>query len=459
MKILVCGAGSVGAGIAKQLSSEENSVTVIDDNIDYISKINDTLDVSTYIGVPAHPTVLEDAGAADAEMIIAVTTSDETNMVVCQVAHSLFNVPIKIARIRNKNYLHPAWTDLYRHDHLPIDYIISPEREVAEAIINRLHVPGAMDSIPFVDGKVKVIEVRCERDCPMVGQHISRINEHAYNLKMAVIGINRKGKFIIPKISERLHKGDEVFFVADEKDVQQVMNLFGHEEKEARRVLIVGGGNIGLFIAEKLEEEDHDISTKLIELNTKRAEYVAARLSHTTVLNGNSLDQEILSEANIESTETVISVTNDDEVNILSSLLAKRSGCKKAFTLVNKGGVYGPLISSLGIDVIVDPREMTISSILQHTRKGRVRAAHSICNGEAEIIEIEAVAQSTVVGKSIKDMDIPSGIMVCAISRNNKTIISDEKTIIHEKDRIIIISKTNLVHKVDRLFSARLDYF
>ncbi len=449
----------MGTGIAKQLASEDNHVTVIDNNPKNIENIKNGLDVSSFLGFPSHPTVLEDAGAADTEMIIAVTTSDEVNMVVSQVAHSLFNIPIKIARIRHQNYLQPMWKDLYRHDHLPIDYIISPEREVANAVINRLHVPGAMDSIPMMEGRVNVVEMRCTGDFPLYGRPLSRIREHIEHLKAAVIAIKRDEKVFIPSDSDKLSLGDEVFFVADNDDVPEVMGLFGHMEKEARRVLIIGGGNIGLYIAETLEAEGLGVSVKIIELGRERAEYIAARLSETTVINGNSLDLEILHEAGIESTETVISVTNDDEVNILSALLSKRSGAKQAFTLINKGGSYGPLIASLGIDATVDPREMTVSGILQHTRRGKVRAAHSICRGEAELLEIEAFSNSAISGRSVSDLELPSGITVGVILRDGRIIVPDEYTTIMEKDRLLVLALTHQIKKVDKIFSARLDYY
>lgn len=459
MKIIVCGAGPVGTGIARQLASEDNDITVIDGSREQIQKLSEELEVSAFTGFPSHPNILEDAGASDAEMIIAVTSSDEVNMVICQVAHSVFNIPIKIARIRNKSYLEPIWKDLYRHDHLPIDYIISPEKEVANAIINRLHVPGAMDSIPFSDGALKVIEVRTTANCPAIGSSISKIKEEYPHLKMSILGINREDTFIVPSNSEEIQPLDEIFFVSDLNFVQEVMTLFGHEEKEARRVLVVGGGNIGLFIAEALVNEKHRINLKLIELNKERAEYIASRVPHTTVINGNSLDQDILSEASIESTETVIAVTNDDEVNILSSLLAKRFGCQRAFALINKGSSYNPLVTSLGIDVTINPREMTVSGILQHTRRGKVRAAHSVCGGAAEIIETEVASHSTIIGQTIHDLDLPAGVKVGAIMRKESVIIPDEKTIINENDRILVLTLTSQIKKVDKIFSARLDYY
>jgi len=459
MKIIVCGAGQVGLGIVRQLVKEENSVTVIDPVPEQVQRVNDTLEVTSFVGYPSHPTVLEKAGAADAEMIIAVTMSDEINMIVCQVAHSLFNIPIKVARIRHKNYLQPMWKDLYRHDHLPIDYIISPEREVAHAIMNRLHVPGAIDTIPFAEEKINVVELRITEDCPMMGQTIARVHDHCSHLVMAIAGIKRQENFIIPDDHETLQQGDEIFFVVDTVSIRKVMSIFGNEAREARRVLIIGGGNIGFFIAQELESEGLGMSAKIIEINKERAEYIASQLQQVTVIHGSSLEQEILFEANVESTETVIAVSNDDEVNLLSSLLCKRFGAQRAFTLINKGRSYGPLVASLGIDVTIDPREMTVSSILQHTRRGKVRAAHAICGGAAEIIETELGMHSSLVGRTIEDIEIPSGVRIISVYREGKVLVVQQDTAFRERDRLIVVVLTTHLRKFDRIFSARMDYF
>lgn len=459
MKVIVCGAGRVGTSIAKQLASEDNNVIMIDSSAEAIASIGNLLDVTTMVGVPSHPNVLEEAGASNAEMIIAVTPSDEVNMIICELAHSIFNVPIKVARIRSQNYLLPAYKDLYRHDHVPIDHIISPEKEVASAIINRLHVPGAMDTIPLVGRQIKVVEVRCLDNCPVIGYSIASILENNTDLKMNIIGIFRDENLIVPNPSEKIRTGDEVYFIADRNDVPQTMHIFGHKEKEARKVIIVGGGNIGLSIAEAIEADHHGIRATLIELSKERAELVASKLENTIVINGNSLEQEILLEANVGATETIIAVTNDDEANILSCLLAKRLGCQRAFSLINKGSSYSSLITSLGIDATINPREMTVSSILQHARKGRVRAAYSICEGMAEIIEAEAIPHGGIVGKSVGDLGLPLGIRIGAIRRGNETIMSTDKTIIAEGDSVIILSLTSQVKKVDKIFSSRMDYF
>lgn len=459
MRIIVCGAGQVGTSIAKHLAMEDNDVTVIDQSPELISKISDTLDVKARVGFASYPTILEEVGAANADMIIAVTKSDEVNMVACQVAHSLFNIPTKIARIRNQNYLKPEWKQLYRHDHLPIDFIISPEQAVAEAVIHRLHVPGAVDTIPFADGKVKVIGLRCTFDCPMINLSLYRIASKVSVAQVSILGLMRGDNFMVLSEGVELLEDDELYFACDIKNVQAAMAIFGHEEREARRVIIIGGGNIGLHIAEYLENEAPDVKVKLIELDKKRAEYIAGRLERTTVINGDALSQEILDEANVSVSETVIAVSNDDEVNILASLLSKRFGCQRVVALVNNTASYSPLVSSLGIDVAVNPREITVSGILQHIRKGRILSAHSICKGKAEIIEAEAVESSSVVGKTIVDLALPHGIVVGIIKRGDKVLVPTNETVIQAKDRIVILSQASMVKKVEAVFSVKFEFF
>ncbi len=459
MKIIVCGAGQVGISIAKQLSMEGNDVTVIDHSPELIQKVSDTLDVRAVSGFASHPTVLEAVGAENADMIIAVTLSDEVNMIACQVASSLFNVPTKIARIRSQSYLKPEYKLLYRHDNLPIDYIISPEVEVARAIVNRLHVPGAVDTIPFTDGRIKVVGIRCTLDCPVINISLSKIQKRFAESGVSILGVMRGDNFIVVGDEIELLEEDELYFSCDSKHLQNAMVAFGHEEREARRIIIIGGGNVGLFLAEHLEREEPDTKVKLIEINKDRAEFIADRLNRTTVINGDALSQEILDEANVAVAETVISVSNDDEVNILSSLLAKRFGCQRVVTLINNSASYSSLMSSLGIDVMINPRDITVSGILQHIRKGRIISVHSICKGKAEVIEAEAVEASPVVGKRIEDLGLPKGIVIGSIVRDKEIIVPENDTLIRPGDRIIILSQANMVSKVEKIFSVMFEYF
>ena len=458
MKVIVCGAGQVGFNIARQLSGEHNDVTVIDQSPKLVKRVHDNLDVHGLVGFASQPDVLEAAGASDADMIIAVTFADEVNMVACQVAHSLFNVPTKIARVRAQSYLRPIWQDLFSRDHMPIDVIISPELEVARSAERRLEVPGAFDMIPFGDDKLRFIGVRLTDECPIVDTPLRQLTELFPDLNIVVVGVDRGGKLLVPTGDDQMFVGDEVFFISDREHVSRALSLFGHEEKEARRIIIVGGGNIGLFLAESMERDHPSVRVKIIELNLARAEYVAERLERSVVINGDALDSEILVEANAGSTETVIAVADDDEVNILASLLAKRHGCQRAITLINNSG-YGPLLASLGIDAVVNPRASTVSTILQHVRRGRIKAVHSLRDGVAEVIEAEALQNSPLVGMPLRDVNLPMGMIIGGVLRGDNVIIPRGDTVIQVKDRVVIFALADAVKRVEKMFSVRLDYF
>ncbi len=458
MKVIVCGAGQVGFNIAQYLSSEHNDVTVIDQRADLIRKISDTLDVQCVQGFASHPTVLEQAGADNADMIIAVTQTDEVNMVACQVAHSLFNVPTKIARVRNQAYLQPIWSTLFNRDNLPIDVTISPEIEVARAITRRLQVPGAIDVIPLAGDKVRLIGVRCSADCPLVNTPLRQLTVLFPDLNIVIIGIVRDGRPIVPTAEDQMLPGDEVMFVVDTQHVGRAMTAFGHEEPEARRIVIFGGGNIGQFLAQQIEALPSGVTAKVIELDRARAEEVAKIARNTVVLNGDVLDSAILEEASVGSAETVVAVTNDDETNVLSALLAKRHGCKRVMALVNKTD-YAPLMSNLGIDVVISPRAITVSNILQHVRRGRIHAVHSLQEGFGELIEADAMETSPLVGKPLKEIKLPTGVLLGAVVRDGKVISPRGNTVVQVKDRVVLFATADAVKKVENMFSVRLEYF
>lgn len=458
MKVIICGAGQVGFNIAQRLSAEHNDVTVIDQAPDLVRRISDTLDVQGVVGYASHPSVLERAGAADAEMIIAVTYSDEVNMVACQIAHSLFNVPTKVARVRAQNYLHPMWSDLFTRDNMPIDVIISPEIEVARAVIRRLEVPGAFDMVPFADGLVRIVGAHLTAECPVVDTPLRQLTGLFPDLNVVVVGIVRNGQLRVSTGDDQLRAGDDIYFAADQHHVQRALTIFGHEEREARRVTIVGGGNVGQFLALELEERHPGVRAKIIEIDSKRATQIADRLSRSVVLNGDALDQEILIEANVAESEAIIAVSDDDQVNILSSLLAKRAGCQRAIALINNPG-FGPLMTSLGIDVFIDPRATTVSSILQYVRRGRIRGLHSFLDGQAEVIEAEALETSSLVGKPLREIKLPSGIIVGAIVRAGEVVIPRGGTIIRAKDRVIMFALSAMVKKVEQMFTVKLEFF
>lgn len=458
MKVIVCGAGQVGFNIAHYLAGENNDVTIIDQRPELIRKVSDTLDVQVVLGFASHPAVLEQAGAGDADMIIAVTAADEVNMVACQVAHSLFNVPTKIARVRSQSYLAPIWANLFSREHLPIDVIISPEIEVARAITKRLQVPGAIDVIPLVGDKVRLIGVRCTGNCPLINTPLRQLTVLFPDLAIVIIGIVRDGKAIVPTSEDQMMEGDEVYFVVDTEHVDRALTAFGREDQEARRIVIFGGGNIGLFLAQQLEAARPNTSIKIIESNKERAEFAAKAVGHTVVIHGDALDPEILEEASVGAAEAVVAVTNDDETNILSGLLAKRYGCRRTMALINKT-TYNALVAPLGIDVAINPRAITVSNILQHVRRGRIHAVHSLHEGFGELIEADALETSSLVGKPLRDVKLPGGVLLGAVVHDGKVVSPRGSTVIHPGDRVILFATADAVKKVEKMFSVRLEYF
>ena len=419
---------------------------------------SENLDVKGLVGFASHPSVLQKAGAEGADMLIAVTYTDEVNMIACQVAHSIFNVPTKVARVRQQSYLEPAWSNLFSRDHLPINVIISPEIEVARAIIRRLEVPGALDVIPLANDAVRVIAVRCLPNCPILNKPLEELTDLFPSLKVFVAGIIRNDELIVPTGRTELQIDDEVYFVTATEHTRRSLTAFGHEELEARRMIIVGGGNIGLSVARELEAKHPEVRCHIIEVSRDRAEKVADLLSQTTVLAGDALEREILEEANIEATETVVAVSNDDEVNILSSLLAKRLGADWAITLVNSNS-YGPLIGQLGVDAVVNPRSSTVSTILQHVRRGRVRNVYSVREGAGEFIEAEALKTSSVSGKRIREIKLPRGILICLIVRKGNVIVPKGETRIEANDRVVLFTNADYVRRVEKLFSVGFEFF
>lgn len=458
MKVIVCGAGLVGTTIARQLVAEGNEVTVIDQAGDRARKLAESYDLRAIEGHASHPDVLDQAGAGEVDMLIAVTYSDEVNMIACEVAHALFNVPTKIARVRAQGYLKPEWSDLFNGSHISIDHIISPEIEVARAIHRRILTPGAFDMIPFAGDRLRLIGVRLAEECPVLNTPLRQLTELFPDLNINVCGIVRGGELLVPDADDSLEADDEIYFIAVSDHVQRAMRLFGHEEREARRMIVAGGGNIGLFLAREIEAQEAAVKLKIIEFNQSRADLVAGQLRSAMVIQGDTLDLDILAEAKVAHTETFIALTNDDEVNILSSLLAKRAGAQRAITLVNNPA-YETLIGSLGVDVVVNPRSTTVSSILQHVRRGRIRGVHSLRDGAAEVMEAVAVETSPLVGKALNDLKLPDGLMIGAIIRKEEVLIARGDTEVEVGDRMILFARKDAVKKVEKLFSVRLEFF
>ena len=452
MNIIICGAGRVGFSISKQLSAQGHSLTVIDQSSELVQKINDTQDVKGVVGKATFPSVLEKAGAEDADMIIAVTQNDETNMVICQVAHSIFNINKKIARIRGQEFLGSKWNKLYGKSNLPIDVIISPELEVAKSLQRKLDAPGALDSVPFVNGKVKVLEIYIEKNCPLVNTELSKLTERFPELRANVLGVVRKQKFVILKKKDKLIVDDKAFVVINASQIDQTLAAFGHQEKPAKKILIVGGGNIGFNLAKNLENNSEGVRVKIVEKNKERAEFIANELNNTIVINGDGLDEDVLKEANIEEAETILSLTNDDEDNIMVSVLAEKNNPnKRTMALVNKQN-YSLLQSSLKIDDLVDPRLTTVSTILKHVHKGTIETVYTLLDGEYEFIEAEILENSELISKSLKDSTLPKEIRIGAVVRQKEVIIPKSDFKFEKKDLVVFLTQREHLEQVESLF-------
>ena len=458
MKVLICGAGQVGFGIAERLSAEENDVSIIDNSPGLIQRVSDMLDVRGFVGHGSHPDVLDEAGAPDADMIIAVTLHDEVNMVACQVAHSLFNIPTKIARVRSQSYLESHWRDLFSRENMPIDVIISPEIEVGDMVLRRLSLPGAFETVSFGDGLINLVGVTCEEDCPVVDTPLKQLTELFPDLPAVVVAVVRDGQLFVPRGGDQLLAGDDAYFVAPNDQVERTLKIFGHDEEQARRVIIAGGGNIGLYVASRLEHLHNAVRLKLVESERERAVEIAEELNKTVVLNGSALDEEVLKEADVTNADTMVALTNDDQVNILSCIMADRLGCERSLCLLNNTN-YTDMVRSLGIEASINPRAITVSRILQHVRRGRIRAVHSIQNGAGEVIEAEALETSPLVGKPLKDIDLPDGLRIGAILREGEVRIPDGSTEIHAHDRVVMFATAENVHEVEQMFRVSLEFF
>ena len=458
MRVIICGAGQVGYSIAAYMAREDNDITVIDTNPQLIARVNDELDANGIVGHASRPDVLDRAGANDADLIIAVTHSDEVNMIACQVAHSLFNVPKKIARIRERDYLDPAWSNLFGRAHLPIDVIISPEVEVAKAINSRLQIPGTTSVMALAGGKVYLLGVVCAPNCPVVNTPLKQLVGLFPDLAVEIAAIQRQGQIIFPGADDQMLAGDEVFFFADSRHLRRAMTAFGHEETEARNIVVMGGGNIGMYLAKMLDEQGRNVNVKIIERNEVRARFLSENMPKNVMINGDALQHEILLEANVGHAETMVAVTDDDEANILGSLLAKQQGCQRVITLINKSN-YAPLIGNLGIDVAVSPRASTVSTIMQHVRRGRIRALLSICNGEIEVIEVEIAETSAFVNVPLIDLEIPDHVVIGAIVRDGQVIMPKPFTVIKPGDHVMIMAPEPQMPSVEKLFVVQVDLF
>ena len=458
MNIIICGAGRVGFTIAKQLSDQGHSITVIDTSSEDIQKIDDALDVKAIVGKATYPSILEKANAAETDMIIAVTRNDEINMVICQIAFSIFNIPKKIARIRSQDYLNPKFTTVYDKENLPIDVIISPELEIAKSIQRKLEAPGALDSVPFANNKIRLLEIFINDGCSLINIKLKDLTKKYPNLDANVIGIIRDDKFIIPKKDDEIKENDKIYVIINSSQTVETLEAFGHTEKVSKKILIVGGGNIGFNLAKNIEETLDAVRVKIVEKDKERAEFLASELNNTIVINGNGLDEEVLAEANLEEAETVLALTNDDEDNLMVGVLVEKFAKdekeiedKRTMALVNKPN-YSLLQDSLKIDDLIDPRMNTVSSILKHVHKGTIETAYTIMNGEYEVIEAEIIETSELINKDLKNSNLPEEIRIGAILREDKIIIPRSDFVFIKDDKVVFLAKKDSISVVENIF-------
>jgi len=457
MNILILGAGQVGTTAAYQLATEEaNEVTIVDSDATVLRELQDRLDVRTVVGHASWPDVLARAGARDADMIIALTNSDEVNMIACQVAYTMFQTPTKIARIRAAEFIRAD--KLWQQMAVPVDYRISPEELVTEHIEQLIHYPGAFQVLEFANGAVRLVGARAHRGGLLVGQQIKALKEHIPGIETRIAALYRNGQSIIPDGNTLIQENDEVFFIAARKDIRRVMSEMRKLEDPVRRVVIAGGGNIGFRLASALEPTNQ---VKVIEHGKARAQAISERLSKSIVLHGDAADEELLLEENIDNSDVFVALTNAEEANILSAMVAKKLGCKKVMALITRPA-YADLVEAGAIDVAISPQQITIGSLLAHVRRGDVVKVHSLRRGRAEAIEAIAHGtekESNVVGRAIEDIKLPPGTSISVIVRDDKVMEAHHDTVVETDDHVILfITDRRQTDEVERLFQVDVKF-
>ncbi|URL02305.1 Trk system potassium transporter TrkA [Avibacterium sp. 20-126] len=451
MKIIILGAGQVGTTLAANLVSEDNDITLVDNEAERLLALQDKHDLRVVNGIASSPRVLREAGAADADLVVAVTNSDETNMIACQVAYTLFNTPTKIARIRSTDYLREK-NKLFQSDVIPIDHIISPEKLVTDEIVRLIDYPGALQVSHFAEGRISIVVVKAYYGGPLVGYALSMLKEHLPHIDCRVVSILRQDKVIRPQGSTIIEAGDEVTFICATIHIKAIMSELQRLEKPYKRIMIIGGGNVGSGVAKRLEEQ---CSVKLIERNQERATILAERLSKTLVFHGDASDQSLLFEEHIENIDVFLSLTSDDEANIMSALLAKRLGAKKAMVLIQRMA-YINLLQGGTLDIVVSPQQATISALLGHIRKGDIGNVVSLRHGVAEVLEIIVhgeASSSNVIGRKISEIKLPAGAIIGAILRGEDVMVARKGLVIEENDHIIVyVSDKKHIPEVEKLF-------
>ena len=457
MKIIILGAGQVGGTLAANLASEHNDITVVDHDQDRLKELQDRLDIATVPGSASHPDVLARAGAEDADMLIAVTSSDEINMVACQVAYTLFRTPTKISRIRAQAY--SSEEKLFGLEAIPIDVFISPEDLVTKYVQRLLQYPGALQVLDFADGKAQLVGVKAYYGGPLVGNELSTIREHMPKVDTRVAAIFRRGQAIMPTGDTVVEAGDEVFFIAARKNVMPVMSELRRLDRTYKRIVIAGGGNIGERLSRALERR---YNVKVIERSYKRCRYLSEQLRHAIVLHGSASDHELLAQENIDDVDVFLALTNDDEANIMASLLAKRMGARKVITLITNPA-YVDLVQGGEIDIAISPQQITIGSLLTHVRRGDIYNVHSLRRGAAESLEIIAHGDSRsskVVGRRLDEIDLPEGVTIGAIARGSEVLIAHGHILVESEDHVILfLTDKSKIKAVEKLFQVGFTFF
>lgn len=440
MRVIICGAGQVGTTIARHLATEGFSVTVIDNDPEQVRRVDESHDVRGVVGYASHPEALRKANAQDADMLIAVTRSDEVNMAACQVAYSLFGVKRRIARLRHSGYLDQDKSGLYAAEHMPIDVVISPEIEIAKGITRRLATPGAFDMVPMASGQVELLGIHVEDSrIPIVKERIGDLGKDEQFHGMSIVALVRKGRCFVPDSQDRVTVGDDVYVLARRGEVDDVVTAFGHRERVAKKLIIVGAGNVGLNLAKTVRRRSPLVDIKLIERDEERAEHVAAELGGAVVvLHGDGLDRSLLDEAQAASTDTLVAVTNDDETNIFASVLAKQAGCKRAITLVNKRS-YETVLPALGLNTVVSPSAVTISTVLRHVRHSSVTALYTLREDFGEVIEAEIPEGSRLLRRPLGQLGLPVGMKIGAVIREKEVVFPQPDMQLQPGDTVIAL--------------------
>ncbi len=456
MKIIILGAGQVGSSLAANLASEANDITVVDIDQQRLALLNERYDLQTVAGIASYPSILQRAGAKDADMIIAVTNSDEINMLACQVAYTLFHTPTKIARVREAEYL--SQNTLFSQEALPIDVLISPEQLVTDHIVRLIGFPGALQVLDFADGKVQMVAVKAYYNGPLPGNTLRELREHLPDIDFWIVAIFRDGEPLIPEGDTTIEPNDEVFFIGATKQMRALIGFIRDKERSVKRIMLAGGGNIGQRLARALEKK-YDV--KIVEMDALRAEQASESLERTVVLLGDAADEELLVDENIDQTDVFCAVTNDDEANIISSMLAKRLGARKVMSLINRAA-YVDLVQSNIIDIAISPQQATIGSLLAHIRKGDVVVVHSLRRGAAEAIEAIAhgdVHSSQVVGRELGKIKLPPETSIGAIVRGDEVIIAHHEAVVEADDHLImLVANKSRVPEVEQLFQVGITF-